>query len=140
MFKVELAVYDLSNGLASQMSQSLLGQRIDGIWHTGVLIYSYEYFYGGGIQKLPQGQFTTFNGLRPSQILQLGSTNITQEIFEEYLSSLRSQFTAESYNLISNNCNNFSDTIVRFLLGIGIPSFIIDLPRIVFSTPGGFIL
>jgi hypothetical protein len=36
MVKVELAVYDLSNGMASAMSESILGKRIDGIWHTGV--------------------------------------------------------------------------------------------------------
>ena len=39
MFQVKLAVYDLSRGLASQMSEAILGQRIDGIWHTGKLQY-----------------------------------------------------------------------------------------------------
>jgi hypothetical protein len=38
-YRVELAVYDISNGLAAQMSQAILGQRIDGIWHTGVIVY-----------------------------------------------------------------------------------------------------
>jgi hypothetical protein len=35
MSLVQLAVYDLSGGMASALSQSVLGQRIEGIWHTG---------------------------------------------------------------------------------------------------------
>ncbi len=38
--KIELAVYDLSNGLAAQMSQAILGQYIEGIWHTGVVVFN----------------------------------------------------------------------------------------------------
>lgn len=141
MPRVELAVYDLSNGLASQMSQAILGQRIDGIWHTGVLVYGYEYFFGGGIQKLPIGQFTSTNGLHPVQILHLGDTTIPQHLFEQYLSTLRSRYTQETYDLIHHNCNNFADEISKHLLGgAGIPSHIVDLPRIVFSTPGGVLL
>lgn len=30
--KVQLYVYDLSNGLASQLSRQLTGRQIDGIW------------------------------------------------------------------------------------------------------------
>ena len=48
--KVELYVYDLSRGMAASMSQAILGQRIDGIWHTGVVFLDKEYYYGGGIQ------------------------------------------------------------------------------------------
>jgi desumoylating isopeptidase 1 len=138
MPRVELAVYDLSNGLASQMSQAILGQRIDGIWHTGILVYGYEYFFGGGIQKLPIGQFTTSNGLRPVQTLYLGDTSISQYVFEQHLNSLRPRYTQETYDLINHNCNNFADEISKYLLGgVGIPTHIVDLPRIVFSTPGG---
>lgn len=36
---VSLRVYDLSRGMARQLSPALLGKQIDGIWHTGVLVY-----------------------------------------------------------------------------------------------------
>ncbi|VAI51323.1 unnamed protein product [Triticum turgidum subsp. durum] len=44
--KVALNVYDLSNGLARQLSTSFLGKPIEAIWHTGVVVYGNEYFAG----------------------------------------------------------------------------------------------
>lgn len=30
------------------MSQSILGQQIEGLWHTGIDVFDIEYFFGGG--------------------------------------------------------------------------------------------
>ena len=49
MFQVNLHVYDLSGGQAAQFSRNLLGRQIDGVWHSGLVIYGKEYYYGGGI-------------------------------------------------------------------------------------------
>lgn len=49
---VELYIYDLTSGMAAMMSQLLLGRHIDGIWHTAVVVYGREFFFGGqGIQS-----------------------------------------------------------------------------------------
>ena len=37
MSNVQLYVYDLSNGLARQLSLSLTGKQIDGIWYTSLI-------------------------------------------------------------------------------------------------------
>ena len=140
MSQVKLLVYDLSRGLASQLSEAILGQRIDGIWHTGVLVYGREYYFGGGIQCSSEGDFARDNNLQPCQIIDLGITQRSQSELTEYLRSINSLFTASTYDLLTNNCNNFSDNISRFLLGQGIPSYIVDLPQIVFNTPGGMVL
>lgn len=61
--KVELYIYDLTQGMAAMMSGMLLGQHFDGIWHTAVVIHGREYFYGSqGIQCCPpvSCQFKTF--------------------------------------------------------------------------------
>lgn len=51
---VELYIYDLTSGMAAMMSQLLLGRHIDGIWHTAVVVYGREFFFGGqGIQSCP---------------------------------------------------------------------------------------
>lgn len=122
------------------MSQSILGQRIDGIWHTGIVVFSREYYFGGGIQVSPMGVFANSHQLQPTQMLDMGTTTKTQAELGEYLRSINHLFTQRTYNLITNNCNNFADNICRFLTGHGIPEHIVDLPRIVFSTPGGAML
>jgi len=138
--RVQLAVYDLSRGMAMAMSQQILGQRIDGIWHTGIVVFDYEYYFGGGIQVSPWGVFAMQNGMQPSQLLDMGMTTKSKEELENYLRTIQSRFTAMTYDLINNNCNNFSDVVCNFLTGHGIPTHIVDLPRIVFSTPGGAML
>jgi hypothetical protein len=27
----------------------MIGQQVDGIWHTGIVVYGKEYYFGGGI-------------------------------------------------------------------------------------------
>lgn len=64
---VQLYIYDLSRGMAAAISPmllgkflnkikkrltyfpiffSILGKRIDGVWHTSIVVYSREYFFG----------------------------------------------------------------------------------------------
>lgn len=140
MANVQLAVYDLSRGMARAMSKAILGQQIEGIWHTGIVVFGKEYYFGGGIQVSPWGFFAQSNGMNPSQILELGQTQKTQNELENYLRSINDKFTQYTYDLINNNCNNFADVVSNFLIGKGIPSHIVDLPKIVFSTPGGAML
>ena len=140
MTSVQLLVYDLSRGMAPQMSEAFLGQRIEGIWHTGVLVFGLEYFYGGGIQKFPAGVFTANNGLAPVSSLDMGWTTKSQHDLEEFLRGIRHRFTAATYDLLHNNCNNFSDEVVRFLCGRSIPGHILDLPRIALNAPNGALL
>ena len=53
MFPVKLHVYDLSGGMAKAMSQQLVGKQIDGVWHTGIVVYNKEYYFGGRISYDP---------------------------------------------------------------------------------------
>jgi len=136
--KVILHVYDLSMGLAKSMSSSLIGKQIDGIWHTGVVVYGLEYFYGGGVQRLPPNQVVQNFGLTPVDTIELGETEMEQEDFHQFLETIQSRYTAETYDLFHNNCNNFSHEVAKFLTGSDqIPSYIIDLPGDVLQTPFG---
>ena len=127
--------------MAAQMSQSILGARIDGIWHTGIICYGIEYYFGGGVNRLPEGAFSRQNGLQPSQVIALGMTQKTKPELEAWLDTIRSRYTQQTYDLINHNCNNFSDEVAKWLLdGTGIPQHIVDLPRTVFSTPMGAML
>ena len=35
--------------MAKAFSPMFLGKQIDGIWHTGIVVYGKEYYFGGGI-------------------------------------------------------------------------------------------
>ena len=111
-----------------------------GIWHTGIVVFNREYYFGGGIQVAPVGAFAAQSGLMPSQTLEMGNSTKTQAELEAYIRTINHRFTQATYDLIQNNCNNFSDIVCQFMCGHGIPTHIVDLPRIVFSTPGGAML
>jgi thiol-disulfide isomerase/thioredoxin len=134
---VELYVYDLSKGLARQMSQQFLGIQIDAVYHTAIVLEGIEYFYGQGIQSTTAGN--THHG-RPMEIIKLGRTQLPVELTLEYLDSLKSIYTAESYDLFMHNCNNFTHDFAMFLVGSGIPAHITSLPQTVLNTPFGQML
>ncbi|KAI0056556.1 DUF862-domain-containing protein [Artomyces pyxidatus] len=131
---VKLYVYDLSNGLARSMSLQLTGRQIDGIWHTSVVVFGKEIFYGQGIDITLPGR--SHHG-QPLQIVDVGETDIDEQTFNEYLMEMRQHYTADKYHLLDFNCNSFTNDCVGFLTGGSIPSWIKDLPSDFLSTPFG---
>ncbi|GIL46232.1 hypothetical protein Vafri_3262 [Volvox africanus] len=117
--KVILYVYDLTNGLARSLSPMLLGQQIDAIYHTGVVVGGIEYFFGGGVQRCIAGQ-TPFGP--PLRTVELGVTHLPKDVREELLADLSSRFTPQDYNLTSKNCNHFSSAWTELLTGNPIPA------------------
>ncbi|KAF8822466.1 UBA/TS-N domain-containing protein [Cardiosporidium cionae] len=140
IFKVQLLLYDISYGLARSFSGPLLGRSIEAIWHSSVLIYGKEFFYGGGINQYPQGVFQQMNGIQPSRVVDMGETEVTESMLQSYLISVTHRFKAECYDLINWNCNHFSDVLCQFLLGKSIPHYVLDLPRDILSSPIGQML
>jgi len=131
---VRLYVYDLTGGMARALSPQFLGRQLEGIWHTGIVVYGMEFFFGGGIQRMLPGQSPYGT---PVQILELGTTSIPQEVFEEFLQSISSKYTMQTYDILDNNCNNFTNEASNFLLGHGIPEHITGLPSEILNTPMG---
>eukprot|EP00903_Cladosiphon_okamuranus_P013917 g12945.t1 len=135
---VKLALYDLSRGMAKAMSMAILGKQIDGIWHTGIIVYGKEYFFGGGLQSMPHEQFVQMHGgVGPTEYIELGSTDISQELFEDFNREVQPRYTAQTYDLMKHNCNNYTNEASQFLLGKGIPNFIVGLPEEVLNSPMG---
>ncbi|KAM5345038.1 hypothetical protein ACJ41O_010900 [Fusarium nematophilum] len=134
---VHLLVYDLSRGLARQMSMGILGFQLDAIYHTSIELNGREYVYDGGIIAITPG--SSHLG-QPMERLHLGTTNLPLDIVEEFLDSLRPIFTLEAYDLFHHNCNNFSDSFSNFLVGKGIPEHIAKMPQAVLDSPMGRML
>ncbi|CAK7216010.1 hypothetical protein SEUCBS140593_002726 [Sporothrix eucalyptigena] len=135
--EVQLLVYDLSQGLARQMSMGFLGFQLDAIYHTSIELNGREYVYDGGILAIQP--YSSHLG-HPIEKLPLGTTNLTMDVIEEYLDSIRHIFTAEAYDLFQHNCNNFTDSFSNFLLGHGIPEHITGMPQAVLASPMGRML
>lgn len=50
-----------------------------GIWHTGLIVYGKEYFFGGGLQSMPHEVFVQMHGgERPKEYIDLGFTDLSQ--------------------------------------------------------------
>ncbi|KAI3678720.1 hypothetical protein L6452_38023 [Arctium lappa] len=136
-YKVSLHAYDLSGGLARQLSMSFLGKAIEAIWHTGVVVYGTEYYFGAGIQQILAG--TAPYGA-PLRVIDLGVTHVPKDVFEMYLQEISPRYTAETYSLLRHNCNNFSNEIAQFLVGASIPEYIVNLPNEVMNSPMGALI
>ncbi|KAH8114642.1 DUF862-domain-containing protein [Phellopilus nigrolimitatus] len=136
-FPVKLYVYDLSNGLAKQLSLQLTGKQIDGIWHTSVVVHGKEVFYGQGISTTKPGQ--SHHG-KPLQVVDMGETAIDEDTFNDYLQEMNDVYTVDktiTHLSTDFNCNSFTDDCIGFLTGESIPSWIKDLPTDFLSTPFG---
>uniref|UniRef100_A0A3Q2ZGB3 palmitoyl-protein hydrolase n=1 Tax=Kryptolebias marmoratus TaxID=37003 RepID=A0A3Q2ZGB3_KRYMA len=132
-YPVKLYIYDISRGMARQLSLQMLGE------HTGVVVHGQEFFFGGaGISSCAPGG--TVLG-QPDSVVDMGSTEVPEDIFTEYLTSLsESTYSSDKYNVFEHNCNTFSSDVAHFLTGRKIPSYITDLPSEVLSTPFGQVL
>lgn len=94
---VQLFVYDLSRGLARQMSMGLLGFQLDAIYHTSIELNGKEYVYDGGIIAIRPG--SSHLG-QPLEKIHLGTTNLPMDVIKEFLDSLRPIFTLEVMSLL----------------------------------------
>ncbi|EGC38232.1 hypothetical protein DICPUDRAFT_149119 [Dictyostelium purpureum] len=137
MHQIKLHVYDLSRGMAKSMSLGLTGKQIDAIYHTSIVCYGTEYYFGGGI--LRDKPFCTPHGT-PQEIIDLGETEVDQDLFENFLSGITDRFRMDTYHLLENNCNHFTNECSNFLLGKGIPDHIVNLPSDFLKTPLGAML
>nr|CAH7741560.1 unnamed protein product [Callosobruchus chinensis] len=131
--KVQLYIYDLSGGTAAVISPMLIGKKIDGVWHTSIVVYNREYFFGSsGIESCNPG--ATALG-PPLKVENLGETQVPYTVFIDYLNRLsETTYAGNTYNLLSHNCNNFSQDIATFLCGASIPKYILDLPNEVLNS------
>ncbi|CAG90552.2 DEHA2G12276p [Debaryomyces hansenii CBS767] len=140
-FKVKVYVYDLSHGLAAVYAPSILGINIDAIYHTSVVVYDKEHYINQGINTSTPG--TTKYGT-PKEVLDMGKTFVTPDIFEDFLDELRNhedlKYNSVKYDLFDNNCNHFTDVLLDFLVGKNLEDRILKLPQQVLNSPNGHIL
>merc|ERR1712137_1018926 len=140
-FAVRLNVYDLSALFdTSGQMRNMIGQFIpgfEGIWHTGIVVYGKEFYYGGGVINDHPGA-TPYG--TPTTSVELGTTQIPEEVFSGFLEEMRQKYTLENYDIFDHNCNHFCEEASVFLTGNSIPSYILNLPQQFAQSPMGQML
>lgn len=134
---VILNVYDLFN-----INEFVVPLGL-GIFHTGIQVYDTEYTYGGhsysnsGIfGMMPRSADQELGDhFHYRESIQLGYTDFSRDEVSRIVEQLGLQFRGNSYHLIGNNCNHFSDTMSRVLCGEEIPNWINRLAFFINCVP-----
>lgn len=151
---VQLAIYDLSMGMASTLSGQLLGleHAVPMIPHTAIIVFGREYFFSSGIQNMHPNSFRQSRGIQPVQVITVGHTGVSKERFDHWCynddnsdndtNGARRLYNEHSYDLFQRNCNHFSDYALKHGLSMdtGVPQWILDIPDKVRRSPMGQML
>lgn len=135
--KVQLFIYDLSNGMAASFGHFITGSHVEAIYHTSLVAFGKEFYFSGGICHDPP--YSTAFG-NPMKVEEIGTTEITLEDFFAYLKAVESKFTFNTYHIFDNNCNHFTNDVSEFLTGKGIPDYILNQANHYKNTPIGKML
>ncbi|XP_044471299.1 deSI-like protein At4g17486 isoform X1 [Mangifera indica] len=104
-----------------------------GIFHSGIEVHGKE--YGFGAHDFPvSGVFEVEPRSCPGFIyrtsISLGHVNMPHSEFQTFIRSAASEYHGDTYNLLSKNCNHFTDDIAWRLTGKHIPAWVNRLARI----------
>ncbi|KAL0384816.1 UNVERIFIED_CONTAM: DeSI-like protein [Sesamum radiatum] len=124
---VYLNVYDLTH------INSYLYWFGCGIFHSGIEAHGLE--YGFGAHEYPSsGVFEVEPRSCPGFIFRrsilLGSTELSRTDFRSFMEYLSNKYHGDTYNLISKNCNHFTDEVAMRLTGKPIPGWVNRLARL----------
>jgi len=100
------------------------------IYHSGVELHGTEYLFGGGNTQTtgvslqrprvpPPGSGWTFY-----QSVDVAPLTHSRDEVQRIITELKVEFSAGSYDLVSKNCNHFSEACCQRLCGQSIPSWI----------------
>ncbi|ADM12194.1 putative peptidase [Encephalitozoon intestinalis ATCC 50506] len=123
-YNVTLRVYPLGDETLKRFVASALKREEVHIWHTSIEVYGIEYFFQNGIVKAVPG--STSHGT-PLKTHDLGTTEIPEIVFEDFLLSITEDFAPHKYHLLRNNCNNFTNIVALYLVEKSIPEYILEL-------------
>lgn len=142
-YDVQLAIYDLSHGMARSLSSQFLGPNhaISIIPHTAILAYGREYYFGAGIASDDPQTFRRTRQMQPIEIQTLGRTRSSRVEFEAWCARVTrdGSYGPASYDLLRRNCNNFSHDAALEGLGLerGVPEWVLGVPERFLSSPMG---
>ena len=122
--EIILNVYDLS---PQSTQSSILNSFGMGFYHTGIEIDGLEYSYGGNFTHSGTGVFTAaplnVDGAIYKSSYLMGVVRDFSKLHYA-IDQVKNEFRANEYNLITQNCNHFSEALCLRLINKRIPSYI----------------
>jgi hypothetical protein len=151
-----LLVYDITQGNSELFSGVLLGKKLEAIYHSRILVHGREFWFGGNIfMSLPpmtqyfgptleksgkmKLQQSTYNP--ELKCVHLGYTLMKLDEIVEYQhqnqfgGSMCDKFTKETYDVLTRNCNHYSNELAQVLCGNRIPDVITSQPLVILDAP-----
>lgn len=128
--EVQLYLYNMSNVAERLAVKLFLG--IDGIWHSGLVAHDHEYWYGGRVHRTRAGQ-SPFG--EPQSCVVLGRTLWSQRELLDIVVELSQRFSADAYDVLDLNCNDFCDALSLILCGCHIPGNIRGQAELALKSP-----
>jgi len=129
--EVLLHLYDLSNGAATQMAPWVIGEHLEGVWHTGTVVYGKDYYSKDTV--FADAGDTSFG--KPTRTVHLGYTLWRQDELHEFVTAeLKPVFQRDTYDVVCNNCNHFTDRLCMFLVGKRAPEEVLRQPGLLMKS------
>ncbi|CAK4093610.1 unnamed protein product [Aphanomyces euteiches] len=114
---VTLNVYDIVESNAYTYAWGL------GAFHSGIVIGGVEFSFAGGAgifsSEPKQAQGAIFR-----ESIEMGEFEGTYQDAKRIIDDMRSEFQGDHYNLLTRNCNTFSNEACIRLVGQPIPAFV----------------
>lgn len=104
-----------------------------GVFHSGIEVHGMEYGFGAH-DFSSSGVFEVQSKCCPGFVYRktvwLGTTDMSREDFRSFIERLAGKYHGNTYNLISKNCNHFTDDVCKNLTGKPIPGWVNRLARV----------
>eukprot|EP00759_Apiculatamorpha_spiralis_P041322 PhF_6_TR39975/c0_g1_i2/m.59339 len=130
-YVVHLNVYNL---VPQGFNALLQVVGVGGAYHTAVEIDGYEYAFGeDGVTRrnaVDPNNPDPPHGMKFLQKMEVGIANLTPHQLQRYIENAVNAFPGIKYDLLSCNCNHFSDAFVRGLKLPPIPKEINQLSNV----------
>ncbi|CAG8441566.1 8479_t:CDS:2 [Cetraspora pellucida] len=113
-----------------------------GVFHSGVEIYDKEYNFGGHDFDTT-GVFVMKPRIGPPNVtfkdsVLMGHTSLSREDVKNVIDGLSKEWSGNSYNLLTRNCNHFTSELCNILVGKPAPSFVYFTPQFTFILTHNF--
>eukprot|EP00928_Gymnodinium_smaydae_P042973 TRINITY_DN28896_c0_g1_i1.p1 TRINITY_DN28896_c0_g1~~TRINITY_DN28896_c0_g1_i1.p1 ORF type:complete len:561 (-),score=26.52 TRINITY_DN28896_c0_g1_i1:323-2005(-) len=114
--EVLLYLYDIS----SSAIVNAVGGELQQIWHTAVVVFGKEYYFGKDAMFAQPGG-TSFG--KPTKAMRLGYTCLSDvDLCQHVEDILKPRFHRDTYDCVTNNCVHFADALSMYLVDQHLPN------------------